>query len=777
MLKCALAALLFLSFSIRCFPQPGGPPEPAKADPLTVPAGTVLQIRLRQTVSSFGSRRGTEVKALLIAPVEMNGRILLPMNSELHGSLARIRRVGMGFVRETAMLHFQFDTILFPDGHSQSLQGEVSGVDDSRETVDEHGRIRGIRATASLSSVLSGLAMTGAGMDPMLLLFGMSSSLSVFRIPESEIILPAGAELHFRLTAPLVVANAIVPSDPRTIESAEDKETLFALVQHMPFRTATIQTNIPSDITSVLYAGSEASLAKAFDAAGWKRVDDLSPQSRYKAMRAVIENQGYREAPMSTLLLNGALPTFTYAKTLDTFFKRHHLRVYRAQGFFHNLPLWTSTATHDSGIAFSKKGKTLIHLIDQNIDEERSKVVNDLVLTGCVDAIGYLERPWVPQDLMNATGDTLLTDRRIAVLLLNACDSPLRAEEPDRALAQPKTTAPVPNRALRDTTLTIFNDFYRGNVFYQGYTGVRLGQAALRRHKSDAGQSRTIHFAGEEFGVVPGAVARGIPGGPDDPGAQDGSFHLPGERRSLATILDFSISGGYSAFGNSRFSTQPIAFNTIAPAERIDMLGITQLHTGYSIAPKITLHSWKYVSHELGFTYNNAAFSITGVSTVAEGADYEKYGGQIRQFTYNTLVYFKPNGSRVRPYVAVGPAIQLLRLTDSKLKGRRALKFTTRDLNLLVGAYEFGSAPPLEGGGVFQLGVQYGAGVKVQLSPHFFVRSDFRETLSPQPDYWTKSYPTLRSFADENTQVEIGPLQKFGPLHQRAFTTGFGVSF
>ena len=53
------------------------------------------------------------------------------------------------------------------------------------------------------------------------------------------------------------------------------------------------------------------------------------------------------------------------------------------------------------------------------------------------------------------------------------------------------------------------------------------------------------------------------------------------------------------------------------------------------------------------------------------------------------------------------------------------------------------------------------------------MRTDFRETLSPQPDYWTKSYPTLRKDLVEL----IKPLQKFGPLRQQGVTAGVGISF
>jgi hypothetical protein len=51
------------------------------------------------------------------------------------------------------------------------------------------------------------------------------------------------------------------------------------------------------------------------------------------------------------------------------------------------------------------------------------------------------------------------------------------------------------------------------------------------------------------------------------------------------------------------------------------------------------------------------------------------------------------------------------------------------------------------------------AGFKYQITPRFFIRADFRETLSQQPDYWTKSYPAIRSF--------------FEPLKE-LFTTSIG---
>jgi hypothetical protein len=118
-------------------------------------------------------------------------------------------------------------------------------------------------------------------------------------------------------------------------------------------------------------------------------------------------------------------------------------------------------------------------------------------------------------------------------------------------------------------------------------------------------------------------------------------------------------------------------------------------------------------------------------------------------------------------------------LTEAKPTVNPFIRLAIKDLGLIIGAYQFGSPPPLEGGGVFQFGFQYGCGFKYQITPRFFVRTDFRETLSPQPDYWTKSYPTLRKdlVEDPGDSLLIKPLQKFGPLRQQVATAGVGISF
>jgi len=133
-------------------------PGPVFAQEL--PAGTVVQLRLRQGLSSFGSKPDTPVSAIVIAPIAVGGKTLVPLGTELTGVVEETKRVGLGFSREVARLHITFDMAHLPDGQSLPIVSRITGVDNAREKVDQEGRIRGIRATASFSSVVSGFLVS-----------------------------------------------------------------------------------------------------------------------------------------------------------------------------------------------------------------------------------------------------------------------------------------------------------------------------------------------------------------------------------------------------------------------------------------------------------------------------------------------------------------------------------------------------------------------------------------------------------------------------------------
>lgn len=211
----------------------------------------------------------------------------------------------------------------------------------------------------------------------------------------------------------------------------------------------------PSDLVNILFLGSADQIDRAFHAAGWSGAERTSAMSIYRMYHCMVERSGYKRAPMGKMTLNGAPADAAYQKSLNTFSRRHHLRLWKDE---QHPNVWLSAATED--IAIRLERMHLTHSIDPRIDNERAKVVNDLALTGCVDSASLITRSSLPQAL-NAKGEGVLaTDGSVAVLQLNDCHP---AQQPSMAVARTR-----PPRAVRGF-IAVRKDFVRSNVVFVGY--------------------------------------------------------------------------------------------------------------------------------------------------------------------------------------------------------------------------------------------------------------------------------------------------------------------
>jgi hypothetical protein len=270
----------------------------------------------------------------MISPVNEGGKILVPLGTTIDGSVLEIRKVGLGFAHETAEIDLKFDHLILSNGQSIPIECRIIEVENARESINKKGRIQGIRSTSTMSSRASGVVGTLAFGDPIAIIFTTAGSASVLRFSEPEIMLPAGTELKAELTAPLALPVEKVESVPPIVTTEQGKQALSSMVHQLHFRTFTEgRKEIPSDLTNLVFIGSAGALQHAFAAADWSIVDSLTAETTYSTIRSIAENQGYRSAPMSTLMLDGKPPNYAYAKTLNTFSKRHHLRI------------WTTTQT------------------------------------------------------------------------------------------------------------------------------------------------------------------------------------------------------------------------------------------------------------------------------------------------------------------------------------------------------------------------------------------------------------------------------------------------
>ncbi|HYL36271.1 MAG TPA: LssY C-terminal domain-containing protein, partial [Bryobacteraceae bacterium] len=351
-------------------------------------------------------------EAVVIAPAAVDNRIVLGAGAKVTGHIKESKAAGQaGQADEQALLILVFDQI--SDGAKKaSLSAKLAAVDNARESLDSDGHISGIKASETgagrMSQGINKVAEKYPGLADLL----NTVKQTVVKEPDPNIDFEPGVEMTIELTKPLEWTGG---APALNIQPIQPEQQLLRLVSREPFRTMADKPARPSDITNLMLLGTEEQVVSAFEKAGWSQAAKLNGSSKLETFRAMVEDRGYKEAPVSTLYLDGAPPDLVFEKLTDTFNARHHIRIWRRPSRFNGQQVWACAATHDTGIDFSEQSRTFTHKIDSQIDRERAKVVNDLLFTGLVRGLSLVDRE-LPGSLSNATGDSLQTDGNLAVL-------------------------------------------------------------------------------------------------------------------------------------------------------------------------------------------------------------------------------------------------------------------------------------------------------------------------------------------------------------------------
>ncbi len=398
--------------------QPVNPPtssssSPAPARTHTLPAGTILYLRLETPVSTTSSNLNGPVTATVVREVSDNGNVIVPLGAKVTGIVARL--IPSSNPKDRAKMLLRFDHLLLPGRPPLILAGHVTAVENARETVSSTGEIIGVLASEVPASLInSALGKIGqpkgqsgqASSNPPPAWFGQT---------DTTITYPAGTDLDFSLDKQMVVEGAFPPAFAAELP-AGDQSAVLSVLANAPKR-ASSKTGTPGDPVNLVVIGSEQEIETAFQKAGWTPAARMGGGSLWNAVQAMIKDQGYGSAPVSDLYLFGRKEDLAFEKMLNTMAKRHHIRLWRSGSKTPDgRDIWLAASTHDDGIDIHPG--VISHAIDPNLDLERAKVSADLAATGLVAAEQALTPPNPLSGGMTATGGTWKTDGRIVVISL-----------------------------------------------------------------------------------------------------------------------------------------------------------------------------------------------------------------------------------------------------------------------------------------------------------------------------------------------------------------------
>jgi pectin methylesterase-like acyl-CoA thioesterase len=172
---------------------------PAAAAPVAVPAGTVLTVRLGQTVGSKSSQAGEEFQATLAEPVESNGNVLIPKGATARGVVEEA--VPLGKFKGGARLRLSLREITI-DGKSYPVQ--TSSVERSEKGKGKRTATL-IGGGAGVGALIGGLAGGGKGAAIGALAGGGAGTAGAAYTGNKDIVLPAESALSFKLLQPVEV--------------------------------------------------------------------------------------------------------------------------------------------------------------------------------------------------------------------------------------------------------------------------------------------------------------------------------------------------------------------------------------------------------------------------------------------------------------------------------------------------------------------------------------------------------------------------------------------
>jgi len=154
-----------------------------------------------------------------------------------------------------------------------------------------------------------------------------------------------------------------------------------------------------------------------------------------------------------------------------------------------------------------------------------------------------------------------------------------------------------------------------------------------------------------------------------------------------AQVGEFSLSGGVSRFGDANLGTLGATVNSAASGH---------LKDGFRLTFRMTFNTYRFFGHEFVYAYNRSNIQLPGQDNPTT----------IHQILYDFLVYFTPEGARIRPFVAGGPHVSIF--------------------------YPPGSSV-YQGNGTNKFGLNYGGGIKFKVTDIIGIRFDVRDYNTGKP--------------------------------------------
>jgi hypothetical protein len=180
-------------------PPPPPPPSPARApSPVTVPAKTMVNVRLTEAIDVDATKAGAVFRALVDDPVMMDGRVVIPRGAAVAVQAVRVEQSGT--IKGSDKISLKANTIAF-GGRTYEV---VTAYVEAKGSGEGKRSARKIGGGVGLGAIVGGITGGGEGAAIGAAVGGITGAV-VASQGQEHLKLPAETRLQFQLSAALTV--------------------------------------------------------------------------------------------------------------------------------------------------------------------------------------------------------------------------------------------------------------------------------------------------------------------------------------------------------------------------------------------------------------------------------------------------------------------------------------------------------------------------------------------------------------------------------------------
>jgi hypothetical protein len=179
-------------------------PEPRRARSVTIPAGTLITVRLEEELDSNKNQSGDQFRASLDQPLVVDGFVLAERGARVSGRVVEVDRGGR--VKGRATMSLALTTINTSDGQRVNVQTESFTRQATADTKGDAAKIGGAAAVGAVIGAIAGGgkgAAIGAGVG------GAAGTGGVMATRGKAANLPIETKVSFRTAAPVTLTERL----------------------------------------------------------------------------------------------------------------------------------------------------------------------------------------------------------------------------------------------------------------------------------------------------------------------------------------------------------------------------------------------------------------------------------------------------------------------------------------------------------------------------------------------------------------------------------------